>query len=115
MSWYTKLRLFMRGWLCKRRRCDAGTQRHRAPPQLVDHPGADHRRLMGGERRQAIKESPLADTFHATVETILVLMLIVFAVALLARWARLPYTIALVVTGLLGFQPGFRDLQLTPT
>ena len=56
----------------------------------------------------------MADSFHATVETILVLMLIVFAVALLARWARLPYTIALVVTGLLGFQPGFRDLQLTP-
>jgi hypothetical protein len=64
--------------------------------------------------KQAVKESPLADSFHATVEMILVLMLIVFAVALLARWARLPYTIALVVTGLLGFQPGFRDLQLTP-
>jgi Na+:H+ antiporter len=64
--------------------------------------------------KQAVKEPPLADSFHATVETILVLMLIVFAVALLARWARLPYTIALVVTGLLGFQPGFRDLQLTP-
>jgi hypothetical protein len=40
--------------------------------------------------KQAVKESPLADSFHATVETILVLMLIVFAVALLARWARLP-------------------------
>ena len=49
-----------------------------------------------------------------TVEMILVLMLIVFAVALLARWARQHYTIALVVSGLLGFQPGFRDLQLTP-
>jgi CPA1 family monovalent cation:H+ antiporter len=56
----------------------------------------------------------VADSFHATIETILVLLLIVFAVALVARWARLPYTIALVVTGLLGFQPGFRDLELTP-
>jgi CPA1 family monovalent cation:H+ antiporter len=54
------------------------------------------------------------DSFHATVETILVLLLIIFAVALVARRARLPYTIALVVTGLLGFQPNFRDLQLTP-
>lgn len=56
----------------------------------------------------------MADSFHATVETVLVLLLIVFAVALIARWARLPYTIALVVTGLLGFQPNFRDLHLTP-
>jgi NhaP-type Na+/H+ or K+/H+ antiporter len=56
----------------------------------------------------------MADSFHATVETILILLLIVFAVAVIARWARLPYTIALVVTGLLGFQPNFRDLQLTP-
>jgi CPA1 family monovalent cation:H+ antiporter len=56
----------------------------------------------------------MADSFHATIETILVLLLIVFAVALVARWAQLPYTIALVVTGLLGFQPGFRDLELTP-
>jgi CPA1 family monovalent cation:H+ antiporter len=56
----------------------------------------------------------MSDSFHATIETMLVLLLIVFAVALIARRARLPYTIALVVTGLLGFQPGFRDLQLTP-
>ena len=53
-------------------------------------------------------------SFHATVETLLVLLLVIFVVALLARWARLPYTVALVVTGLLGFQPGFRDIQLTP-
>ena len=46
----------------------------------------------------------MADSFHAAVETILVLLLIIFIVALIARWARLPYTIALAVTGLLGFQ-----------
>lgn len=56
----------------------------------------------------------MADSFHVTIETILVLLLIVFAVALVARRARVPYTIALVVTGLLGFQPNFRNLQLTP-
>jgi hypothetical protein len=56
----------------------------------------------------------MADSFHTPVETILVLLLIVFAVALIARRARLPYTIALAVTRLLGFQPNRRDLQLTP-
>ena len=56
----------------------------------------------------------MAESLHAAVETILELLLIVFAVTLIAQWVRLPYTIALVVTGLLGFQPNFRDLQLTP-
>lgn len=51
---------------------------------------------------------------HASVETLLILLLVVFAVALVAQWARLPYTIALVLTGLLGFQPGFQNMRLTP-
>lgn len=56
----------------------------------------------------------MGESFHGTVETMIVLLLIVFAVALIARRVHLPYAIALVLTGLLGFQPGFRDIQLTP-
>lgn len=51
---------------------------------------------------------------HATVETVLVLLLIAFVVALVARRLRLPYTVALVLAGLLGFEPGFREARLTP-
>ena len=53
-------------------------------------------------------------SLHATIETMLVLLLIIFVVTLVARRARVPYTIALVVTGLLGFEPGFRNIELTP-
>lgn len=56
----------------------------------------------------------MEESFHSTVETLLVLLLIVFAVTVFAQRVRLPYTIALVVTGLLGFQPGFRNIHLTP-
>lgn len=51
---------------------------------------------------------------HATVETVLVLLLVIFAIAVLVQRIRLPYTIALVLAGLLGFQPGFRHIVLTP-
>jgi CPA1 family monovalent cation:H+ antiporter len=53
-------------------------------------------------------------SLHTTIETMLVLLLIIFVVTLVARRARVPYTIALVVTGLLGFEPGFRNIELTP-
>lgn len=51
---------------------------------------------------------------HTAVETLLVLLLIVFAIAVIVQRVRLPYTIALVLAGLLGFQPGFRHIALTP-
>lgn len=51
---------------------------------------------------------------HTTVETLLVLLLIVFVVAVVVQRIRLPYTIALVLVGLLGFQPGFFHVTLTP-
>ena len=51
---------------------------------------------------------------HTAVETLLVLLLIVFAIAVIVQRVRLPYTIALVLAGLLGFQPGFRHITLTP-
>jgi CPA1 family monovalent cation:H+ antiporter len=51
---------------------------------------------------------------HAAVETVLFLMLVVFAIAVVVQRLRLPYTIALVLAGLLGFQPGFRHIFLTP-
>jgi monovalent cation:H+ antiporter, CPA1 family len=57
------------------------------------------------------------DAMHGlqtTIETLLVLLLIIFAVAVVVRWVRLPYPIALLVAGLLGFQPGFREIHLTP-
>ncbi|MBA3824753.1 MAG: cation:proton antiporter, partial [Ktedonobacterales bacterium] len=51
---------------------------------------------------------------QSTVETLLALLLVIFAVAVVVRWVKLPYPIALVVAGLLGFQPGFREIHLTP-
>src|SRR5258708_31229869 len=51
---------------------------------------------------------------HATVETVLGLLLVIFAIAVLVQRIRLPYTIALLLAGLLGFQPGFRHIVLTP-
>ncbi len=56
----------------------------------------------------------MSEGVDTTVETLLVLLLVVFAVAVAVQWIRLPYPIALVVTGLLGFQPGFRHIYLTP-
>lgn len=51
---------------------------------------------------------------HTAVETLLVLLLIVFAIAVIVQRVRLPYTIALVLAGLLDFQTGFRHITLTP-
>src|SRR5215469_582187 len=56
----------------------------------------------------------MTENVHAAVETVLVLMLVVFAVAMFVQRVRLPYTIALVLAGLLGFQPGFHHIVLTP-
>lgn len=56
----------------------------------------------------------MPETQHTAVETLLVLLLIVFAVAIAVQRIRLPYMIALVLTGLLGFQSSFRHIQLTP-
>lgn len=56
----------------------------------------------------------MAGDLHATVETLLVLLLVVFVVAVIVQRIRLPYTIALVLAGLFGFQPGFRHIALTP-
>lgn len=56
----------------------------------------------------------MTSDLHGAVETLLVLLLVVFAIALFVRRVRLPYSIALVLTGLLGFQPGFRHIVLTP-
>lgn len=53
-------------------------------------------------------------TLHATVETLLVLLLIVFVVAVIVQRVRLPYTVALVVVGFLGLRPGFVQVSLTP-
>src|SRR5260221_12755089 len=56
----------------------------------------------------------MTQDLHATVVTVLVLLLVIFAIAVLVQRIRLPYTIALVLAGLLGFQPGFRHIVLTP-
>ncbi|HZC07315.1 MAG TPA: cation:proton antiporter [Ktedonobacterales bacterium] len=53
-------------------------------------------------------------TLHGTVETLLVLLLIVFVVAVIVQRIRLPYTVALVVVGFLGLRPGFLEVSLTP-
>ncbi|HET9110818.1 MAG TPA: cation:proton antiporter [Ktedonobacterales bacterium] len=53
-------------------------------------------------------------TLHATVETLLVLLLIVFVVAVIVQRVRLPYTVALVVVGFLGLRPGVVHVSLTP-
>ena len=51
---------------------------------------------------------------HASVETLLVLLLVIFVVAVIVQRVRLPYTIALVLAGLVGFEPGFSHIRLTP-
>ncbi len=56
----------------------------------------------------------MTPSVRGTVETLLVLLLVVFAIAVLVQRVRLPYTIALVLAGLLGFAPGFRHIFLTP-
>lgn len=56
----------------------------------------------------------MQDTLHTTVETFLVLLLIVFAVSVIVQRIRLPYTVALVAVGFLGFRPGFLHVSLTP-
>lgn len=56
----------------------------------------------------------MPDDLSAAVETMLILLLVVFAIAVVVQRVRLPYTIALVLAGLLGFQPGFRHIFLTP-
>ncbi len=54
------------------------------------------------------------ETLHSTIEVALILLLVIFAVALIVERIRLPYTIALLLAGLLGFQRGFHDIHLTP-
>jgi CPA1 family monovalent cation:H+ antiporter len=54
------------------------------------------------------------EAIHPAVETVLLLLCVILAVAALTRWIHLPYPIALVLTGLLGFQPGFHHIHLTP-
>jgi monovalent cation:H+ antiporter, CPA1 family len=56
----------------------------------------------------------MTENVHAAVETLIMLMLVVFAIAMFVQRVRLPYSIALVLAGLLGFQPGFRHIVLTP-
>lgn len=56
----------------------------------------------------------MAGDLHTTVETLLVLLLVMFVVAVIVQRIRLPYTIALVLAGLFGFQSGFRHIALTP-
>lgn len=56
----------------------------------------------------------MAEDLRATIETMLVLLLVVFVVAVVVQRIRLPYTIALVLAGLVGFQQGFRGIGLTP-
>ncbi len=51
---------------------------------------------------------------HGAVETVLVLLLIIFTIAVIVQRVHLPYTIALVLAGLFGLQPGFRHIVLTP-
>lgn len=49
------------------------------------------------------------------IETLLQLLLIVFAVALVAQRLRIPYTVALVVAGIIvALIPGIGNVQLTP-
>ena len=56
----------------------------------------------------------MPDTLHSTVETFLVLLLIVFVVAALVQRVRLPYTVALVAVGFIGLQPSSLHTTLTP-
>src|SRR5262245_39385613 len=54
------------------------------------------------------------DTLQSTVELGLILLLVIFAVAVLVERIKLPYTVALLLAGLFGFQSGFHDIHLTP-
>lgn len=54
------------------------------------------------------------DTLHSAVEVALLLLLVIFAVAVFVERVKLPYTIALLLAGLLGFQRGFHEIHLTP-
>jgi CPA1 family monovalent cation:H+ antiporter len=54
------------------------------------------------------------DTLHSTLELALILLLVILAVAVLVERIKLPYTIALLLVGLIGFQRGFHDTHLTP-
>jgi CPA1 family monovalent cation:H+ antiporter len=56
----------------------------------------------------------MEDTLQSTIELALILLLVIFAVAVLVERIKLPYTIALLLAGLLGFQRGFHDIHLTP-
>jgi CPA1 family monovalent cation:H+ antiporter len=53
-------------------------------------------------------------TLYSTVETFLVLLLIVFVVAAIVQRVRLPYTVALVVVGFIGLKPSSLHVTLTP-
>lgn len=53
-------------------------------------------------------------TLHTAIVTLLALLLIVFIVAVIVQRVRLPYTVALVVVGLLGLRPGSLHVTLTP-
>nr|MBF6592582.1 cation:proton antiporter [Ktedonobacterales bacterium] len=52
--------------------------------------------------------------YRTVVETILVLLFVILVIATIVHWVKLPYPIALVLAGLLGIQPGFREIHLTP-
>ena len=54
------------------------------------------------------------DTLHFTIELALMLLLVIFAVAVVVGRIRLPYTIALLLAGLFGIQRGFHAGHLTP-
>ena len=56
----------------------------------------------------------MPDALHTTVETFLILLLIVFVVAVLVQRIRLPYTVALVAVGFLALRPSFLHAYLTP-
>lgn len=48
------------------------------------------------------------------IEALIELLLVIFVVGVVAQRIRLPYTVLLVLVGLLGFQPGFHHIHLTP-
>src|SRR5947209_5487412 len=49
------------------------------------------------------------------VQTVVILLIVTLGVALLSRRLRLPYTLALVIVGLIiGFSPLLPDLHLSP-
>ncbi len=56
----------------------------------------------------------MEDTLQSTIELALILLLVIFAVAVVVERIKLPYTIALLLAGLFGIQRGFHDIHLTP-